>query len=123
MQRDLSIDCSYIYQWFAKSATVSVKPMVSGPEILAVEIFDAPCGICKFCGHPRGSQTKSRMVLVGIRDLTKKEQLVHQNNVLEGVIHWHMPCKFEITDLSNIISKRSPSSVAAKGISFSFCLC
>ena len=87
MQRDLSIDCSYIYHWFAKSARVSIKPSprVSDSETIRRLRIVGPSD--RFGGHPRVSQTKLRTVLVGIHELTKKEQPVHQNNVLEGVIH------------------------------------
>ena len=63
----------------------------------------------------RISLTKLKTDRVGILELTKKELLVPLNNVLEVVTHWHMLCKFVITDLSSIILKRSQSNEAAKG--------
>ena len=63
----------------------------------------------------RISLIKLRTGHVGILDLTKKELLVPLNNVLEVVTHWHMHCKFVITDLSSIILKRSQSNGAVKG--------
>ena len=63
----------------------------------------------------RTSLIKWRTDHVGILELTKKELLVPLSNVLEVVTHWHMHCRFAITDLSSIILKQSPSNVAVKG--------
>ena len=67
----------------------------------------------------RISLIKLKMDRVGILELTKKELQVPLSNVLEVVTHWHMHCRFAITDLSSIILKRSQSNVAVKG-TFSF---
>ena len=63
----------------------------------------------------RISPIKLRTDRVGILELTKTELLVPLSNVLEVVTHWHMHCRFAITDLSSIILKQSPSNVAVKG--------